>query len=140
MSGEHYFSIVIVVFVVVMCACMFVVVLDWLIKLTDGLKYFHKGIFTTCRTCLMSIPLTIKLIKLSFFFAFRGKITVRASTYLIMLSLPDATPESANKLALSIDTYAAKELLPGTLSHLNEMFNGSHLALISEARLRGFHG
>lgn len=70
----------------------------------------------------------------------RGRLLVRASTYLMSLERPDATPELANRLALSIDHYATKELMQGSLFHCQEVFNGRQLALISEARLRGFRG
>jgi len=70
----------------------------------------------------------------------RGRLLVRASAYLTHMKRPDATPELCNRLALSIDLYAAKELMPGSLFHCQELFNGRQLALISEARLQGFRG
>lgn len=70
----------------------------------------------------------------------RGRLLVRASTYLMHMTRPDATPELCNGLALSIDLHAAKELMPGSLYHCRELFNGHQLSLISEARLRGFRG
>lgn len=75
-----------------------------------------------------------------FLLAKRGKITVRASTYLMALAQTDTTPETANRLAFSIDSYAAYHLRTAALYHLNEVYNGSRLAMISEARLKGFRG
>lgn len=75
-----------------------------------------------------------------FLLAKRGKITVRASTYLMAIAQNDATPETANRLAFSIDSYAAYQLRTAALYHLNEAYSGSRLAMISEARLRGFRG
>ncbi len=75
-----------------------------------------------------------------FLLAKRGKITVRASTYLMALAEADATPEAANRLAFSIDSYAAYQLRSSAIYHLNEVYSGSRLAMISEARLRGFAG
>lgn len=90
--------------------------------------------------CIAAMSKYSSVVALFWFFALRGRLTVRASRYLMALSQPDATPELANRLALSIDTYAAKQLLPETRYHLNEVFNGNRLALISEARLQGFSG
>lgn len=70
----------------------------------------------------------------------RGRLLVRASTYLMHMERPDATPELCNRLALSVDLYAAKQLAPGALYHCREVFGGHQLALISEARLQGFIG
>jgi len=70
----------------------------------------------------------------------RGRLFVRASTYLMYMTRPDATPELCNGVALSLDHFAAKELMPGALYHCRELFNGHQLALISEARLQGFRG
>lgn len=75
-----------------------------------------------------------------FLLAKRGKVTVRASTYLMALAQTNTTPETANRLAFSIDSYAAYHLRAAALHHLNETYKGSRLALISEARLRGFTG
>lgn len=71
---------------------------------------------------------------------FRAKLFIQASTFLMYMSRPDVTPEIANGIALSIDLFAAKELAPGARHHCQELFNGQQLALISEARLRGFRG
>lgn len=87
-----------------------------------------------CKTALY------KLSGLVVFFVLRGKLTVQASTYLLALAQHEATPEMANRTAQSIDTYAALQLIAGALHHSNEVFNGSRLALISEARLCGFRG
>jgi len=70
----------------------------------------------------------------------RAKLFVQASTYLLQLDISGLSPEHANRLALSIDLYAAKALTQGALCHCQELFCGKQLALISEARLRGFRG
>jgi len=68
-----------------------------------------------------------------------GKLTVRASTYLVLLH-SGSTQMDANRAALSIDTYAAKGLMLGALQHVASSYNGIRLALISDARLKGFLG
>jgi len=76
-----------------------------------------------------------------FLLAKRGKVTIRASTYLMALDTQaDTTPETANRLAFSIDSYAAYQLRTAALYHLNQAYSGSRLAMISEARFRGFRG
>lgn len=121
---------------------LFSVILFFLFRMM--LKYwltrFGNFISSLVSSVLSVLYKFFEPIRLLLFFVQRGKLTARASTYLIALEQPDATQLFANKLALSIDTYAAKELLPGTIYHLNEVFNGNKLALISEARLRGFIG
>lgn len=89
---------------------------------------------SACLTALSKIAGTIM------FFVLRGRLIVQASTYLMALAQPYATPETANRTAHSIDTFAAMQLITGALHHSNELFNGSRLALISEARLQGFSG
>jgi hypothetical protein len=69
----------------------------------------------------------------------RGRLTVRASTYLLLIE-GGADVLEANKAALSIDTYAACELRRGAVFHLEERYQGKQLALISAARLNGFLG
>lgn len=98
------------------------------------------GLINKVAACLTTLLKPFAAIGTIWFFALRGRLTVRASTYLMALSQPNATPELCNRLALSIDTYAAKQLLPETRYHLNSVFNGNSLALISEARLQGFIG
>lgn len=73
------------------------------------------------------------------FILFKGKLTVRASTYLIKVSC-GATQEEANRIALSIDTYAAQKLIAPTLQHVASDYNGLQAALVSAARLKGFLG
>lgn len=101
------------------------------------LRTWLAGIVATCITMLLSVFSVIGLIK---FLLLRGRLTVRASAYMLALSQQNATPELANKLAMSIDTYAARQLQSETSFHLNEFYNGNRVALISAARLHGFNG
>lgn len=71
----------------------------------------------------------------------RGRRFVRAHVYLMYLDGAEgATPEICNRRALSVDTYAAKQLAPVALYHCQEVYGGIRIALVSEARLRGFSG
>lgn len=70
----------------------------------------------------------------------RGRLLVRASTYLMHMERPGATPELCNKLAFSIDFYSTSRQTQSALHHARVAFGGHQLALISEARLRGFCG
>lgn len=103
---------------------------------TAILRGFNKG----AASCAEPASKKAGGLKAACFLAMRGKLVVRASTYLMALSRPDTTLEMANTLAASIDFYAAYQLRAAALYHLNDAYNGSRLAMISEARLRGFRG
>lgn len=69
----------------------------------------------------------------------RGRLTVRAAGYLLMLG-DGATQVEANRFASSIDMYEAAKRKPEVMSCVKDVFGGSQLALISLARLNGFSG
>jgi len=75
-----------------------------------------------------------------FLIVLRGRLLVRAATYIMALQQDGATTDSANRVASSIDSFAANKLRSWAMTHVYESFSGSRLALISEARLRGFNG
>lgn len=96
---------------------------------------------TTASTCSTAISHKVGEVgAIWFLVVLRGRLIVRASTYLMALQQDGATTASANRLASSIDSFAANQLRNGAMYHVNEVFNGSRLAMISEARLRGFKG
>lgn len=69
----------------------------------------------------------------------RGRLTVRASTYLMLISEGNSE-DHANKIALAVDLFAANQLKNGAMYHVNEVYGGRQLALIADARLQGFKG
>lgn len=73
-------------------------------------------------------------------FKLKGRRIARAYTYLMILERDGATIDGSHRVALSIDMFAANQLKPRTMLHVNEVFKGSHLALITEARSQGFRG
>jgi hypothetical protein len=119
-----------------------VIVLVLLLRLiVDCIRALLGRVTATASTCTTAISKRAEDVgSVWFLTVLRGRLVVRASTYLMALSQEDATTISANRLASSIDTYAANQLRHGAMFHVNEVFNGSRLALISEARLRGFNG
>lgn len=125
--------------------CIMIMLVLFLLGIVEAVYYCCKPGWTKLKniTSTLSGPFTARAgyLRLAWFLlAKRGKITVRASTYIMALAQHDATPEIANRLAFSIDSYAAYQLRPAALYHLNEAYSGSRLAMISEARLRGFRG
>lgn len=110
-------------------------------RLCNMLIMLWTGLTVRVFSCLNALKQTSSIIEAAWFiFALRGRLTVRASTYLMVLSQTGATRYSANKLALSIDSFAATHLRNAAMYHVNEVFGGSRLSLISEARLQGFLG
>jgi len=74
------------------------------------------------------------------FFNMRVIRLARAYTYLRILARAGSTPESSNRIALSIDMYAANQMKPTTTSHVNDVYQGSQPALLADAKSKGFHG
>lgn len=74
-----------------------------------------------------------------YYASLRGRLTVRAYTYLSELSY-GGTEEAANKLALSIDLHAASKLSGIAMEHVKYTYAGNQSAMISHARLKGFRG
>jgi len=73
-------------------------------------------------------------------FRLKERRIARAFTFLAILKRDGSTVDSSNRMALTIDMFAANQLKPRTTLHIDEVFNGNHLALISEARAQGFRG
>lgn len=126
--------------VIIAVICFAIAVLRLLRTTYDFLVLLCCWLAKKVSACVAMLTNACSFIALFGFLVLRGRLTVRASSYLLAMSRPNATPELCNRLALSIDAYAAKQLLPETRYYLNEFFNGNRLALISEARLQGFMG
>ena len=69
----------------------------------------------------------------------RGKKAVRAYVYLLSRS-DGASEAEANLDASRIDTHRAGQLNDAMLMFNRQCYNGKQLAMISDARLDGFHG
>jgi len=74
------------------------------------------------------------------YFKLKARRLAKAYTYLMILKRNGSTIDSSNRIALSIDMFAADQLKPSTMLHVNQVFNGNPAALISEARSQGFRG
>lgn len=73
-------------------------------------------------------------------FRLKERRIARAYTFLTILKRDGSTVDSSNRMALTIDMFAANQLKARTALHIDKVFNGKHLALISEARAQGFRG
>ncbi len=74
------------------------------------------------------------------YFKLRGRLLVRAYTYLVLQKRPGATMESSNWMALSIDMYAANQVQQAMREYMDQAYGGSRTALLAEARAQGFRG
>ncbi|MCY1298732.1 hypothetical protein D9M69_489830 [compost metagenome] len=68
----------------------------------------------------------------------RGKKAVRAYVYLAARS-DGASEADANSIASRIDTHRASQLNGAMREFAHHCYNGKQLAMISDARLDGFH-
>lgn len=67
----------------------------------------------------------------------RGLRIIRAYMYLNHLEL-GMSPDEANLAANRIDSYGAIQFVPGAKSRINREYGGVRIAMLSDARLRGF--
>ncbi len=88
---------------------------------------------------ISKISRQFSIVPMIWFYALRGTLTVRAAGYL--LGLADGwSKEEANRFAYSIDTFAAYKRKHEVAQCIHQVYAGNRLALISDARLRGFRG
>lgn len=85
------------------------------------------------------ILIILAIAGLWYFSMIRGRLSVRAAAYLLALE-NGASPQEANRFALSIDMYEAAKRKNEVMYCVQQVYGGSQLALISEARLMGFIG
>jgi len=64
----------------------------------------------------------------------------RAYTYLAILKRQGSTEEVANMVALTTDGYGARQLKREIALHIDEKYNGSQQAMISDAKAKGYRG
>ncbi|NVN89645.1 MAG: hypothetical protein HXX11_03500 [Desulfuromonadales bacterium] len=64
----------------------------------------------------------------------------RAYTFLTILGRNGSTVDSSNRIAATIDMFAAKQLKEPVAVHVDNVFKGSPQALLSEAKTKGFRG
>lgn len=74
------------------------------------------------------------------YFKLRGLRLARAYTYLMILKRDGSTEASSNRIAISVDMYAANQLKTTSLRHVVTEYKGSRSALIAEAKSKGFRG
>lgn len=100
------------------------------------------GFFITPANIQLSIGLIAILLALVIWrnYMLKERRAARAYTYLVILSREGSTEASSNRIALSIDLYAAKQLKQEIALHVNERYRGSLPALMSEAQSKGFRG
>lgn len=107
-------------------AVLFIIALTRLFKLTWNIyTTIARWVIRQASAYVTRLRNACSFVGLFGFFLLRGRLMVRASAYLKTMAQPESTPELANRTASSIDTYAAKRLLPGALHHSKEDFNGS---------------
>lgn len=64
----------------------------------------------------------------------------RAYTFLTILGRSGSTVDSSNRIASTIDMFAANQLKEPIMLHVVDVFEGSQQALLLEARAKGFRG
>lgn len=84
------------------------------------------------------VLLIVAIVVALFFFGMsRGKKAVRAYVYLAARSEGKSELE-ANNLASTVDTHHAGQLNAAMLTFAQHCYNGSQLAMISDAKMNGF--
>lgn len=64
----------------------------------------------------------------------------RAYTYLALLGREGSSEEVANRMALTTDMFAARQLKREIALHVDSAYSGSLPAMISAAKSKGFRG
>ena len=121
-----------------------VIAVIWSVLLIRGLWRFLKVLWEKISSGCVAGVMTLKPVSEAlgmalFIYVFRGRLTVRAAGYIIAIE-DGATPYEANAFASSIDSFAATKRMPEVMTCVQQMYGGSKLALISEARLMGYRG